>query len=302
MKIVFIHGAHQQNIDAIQLEQYWLNIFQLGLKQSDLEMSLDGVDVSVPYYGDLLLQHTYSHVPVEQVGFTHAWQSWHLPFLPQNPPQAIQDDQTLISLLTQDQQQLNLSSKLYLLSHLAKDRLLKEFVMLLSKFPKLHESVIQKLIIEAYLYLANPEFMQDVHDRIAASFDRDEDYIVVAHSLGTIVAYNLLQQLKHIRVQRFITLASPLAFRVIQSKLINPITRPNSLTGDWFNFYSHEDYLSTFPLEHSPFNFQPAIVNQGISTFVHKPHEILGYLQHPSVIQSIIDPIFPSPMRYLDYG
>ncbi|MEQ1322597.1 hypothetical protein [Acinetobacter soli] len=302
MKIVFVHGAQQQKMDAPQLQDYWLNIFQLGLNHSAKHIELDTLDISFPYYGDLLFKHmlSFSTEPINLLGDT--WQEWHLPFLLPDESQPVDDSQPLISLTSDTDEELSFTSKLYLFSHLAKDRVLKEFVVLLNKFPKLHESVIQKLIIEAYLYLASPDFMQDVHKRIASAFDSDDEYIIVAHSLGTVIAYNLLQQLPHIRVQRFITLASPLAFQVIQSKLNMPVERPRSLIGDWHNFYSQEDYLTTFPLDQAPFDFHPPIENQLISTFVNRPHEIIGYLQHPSVIERIVEPLYPDPALYLDYG
>ncbi len=104
------------------------------------------------------------------------------------------------------------------------------------------------------------------------------------------IAYNLLQQLSpQYKIQRFITLGSPLAFKVIQSKLTQPIQSPACLNGDWHNFYSPDDFLTAFPLVNTPFDFQPAILNTSISTFIHSPHQIAGYLQHPAVIKNIVE-------------
>ena len=132
--------------------------------------------------------------------------------------------------------------------------------------------------------------MNEVHQRILACLEKSEEYIIVSHSLGTVIAYNLLQQLNaEYRIQRFITLGSPLAFKVIQSKLMQPITRPASLYGYWPNFYSPDDFLTTFPLINEPFNFNPEIINTSISTFINSPHNITGYLQHPAVIKNILE-------------
>ena len=117
----------------------------------------------------------------------------------------------------------------------------------------------------------------------------DKDHIIVAHSLGTVIAYNLLHQFTNFKIQRFITLGSPLAFKVIQEKLALPIARPPQLRGDWFNFYSPDDFLTAFPLSEAPFNFKLPIINQAITTSFYNPHSIIGYLQHPAVINSIIE-------------
>lgn len=161
--------------------------------------------------------------------------------------------------------------------------------MFLNHYPKLHETLMHKFLIGTYLYLSNPDFMHEVHQRIMFHIHPTKDHIIVAHSLGTVIAYNLLHQFTNFRVHRFITLGSPLAFKVIQEKLNLPISRPPQLHGDWFNFYSPDDFLTTFPLSEAPFNFKPPIINQAITTLIHNPHQITGYLQHPAVIKSIVD-------------
>ena len=302
MKLIFIHGAQQQSFDAKGLQDHWLNIFKLGLDHLDVQVPFQNLNLAFPYYGDLIHQHRLAQLDTPLDAFMpQAWQDWHLPYLQNPEPQQIDQDRKLIPLLAKHHEELSLTSRLYLFSHLAKDHVLREFVMLLNKFPKLHENMLHRYILEVYLYLANPDFMNDVHQRVIQSFDEDEEYIIVAHSLGTVIAYNLLQQLsKKVKIKRFITLASPLAFRVVQSRLNRPTEQLAALQGDWHNFYSHEDYLTTFPLDHSFFNFQPSIINQGISTFAHKPHEIVGYLQHPLVVQSIIESICPNEALRLD--
>ncbi|WP_130802443.1 hypothetical protein [Acinetobacter ihumii] len=296
MKLIFIHGAQQQSFNAESLQDHWLNILQLGLNNLDINVPLESLNFAFPYYGDLIHQHALNQLETPLDAFMpQAWQDWHLPYRQHPEPQQIDQEKRLIPLLALHQQELSLTSRLYLFSHLAKDHVLREFVMLLNKFPKLHENMLHRYILEVYLYLANPDFMQDVHQRVMQSFEQDEEYIIVAHSLGTVIAYNLMQQLpENIKVQRFITLASPLAFRVVQSRLKASQEHLQALQGNWYNFYSHEDYLTTFPLDHGFFNVQPSIINQGISTFAHKPHEIIGYLQHPLVVQSIIETICPT--------
>ena len=121
--------------------------------------------------------------------------------------------------------------------------------MFLNHYPKLHETLIHKFLVETYLYLSNPDFMHEVHQRIMSHIHPTKDHIIVAHSLGTVIAYNLLHQFTNFKIQRFITLGSPLAFKVIQEKLALPIARPPQLRGDWFNCYSPDVFLQPF---HSP--------------------------------------------------
>lgn len=291
MKIVFIHGINQQNLDAIALKQYWLEVLQLGFQNLNCTRMLNECSLDFPFYGDVLEHYglrntlnigsfTFNQTPSKPL---HSLLKPHLldltttnqtPFLPRflsNP-------------------NLSFSSKIYLLSQMAKDYVLKDFIMMLNYFPKLHEDLMHEFIVEAYLYLSNHQFIDEVNCRIRQCLKNDEDYLIVAHSLGTVVAYNVIRQLPaHFRLKALITLGSPLAFHVIQSKIPQPIVYPDCLHGHWYNFYSPDDFVSCFALDAPPFQFEPAIINHSIRTFLVDPHDISGYLQHPAVIQCIVE-------------
>ncbi|WP_445116197.1 hypothetical protein [Acinetobacter sp. WZC-1] len=289
MKIIFIHGMNQQNHNAETLKNHWLNIFQSGINALQLDVCSNDLNIEVPFYGDLILKHQFNN-SFDLEAFLPK------PLLRRHPAPAVQEpiaaQAATIPVLPHFLKEKNLTftRRLYLSSQLAKDRALREFAIVLNHFPRLHESLIHKFLIETYMYLANPDFMEEVHQRILLSVGADEELMIIGHSLGSVIAYNLLHCRQPLfQVRRFITLGSPLAFRVIQSRLTQPVTRPETLQGDWYNFYSHDDFLTTFPLAGTPFDFQPAIINQPISTFISKPHEIIGYLQHPSVVKKVLE-------------
>ena len=299
MKIIFIHGMNQQNYNADTLKQFWLDIFKLGISELQLIISTEQLNISLPFYGDLITKHQLSNQFDLEAFLPKSLINFHLhrhTTITSSPTSNFSKVIPVLPYFTPNED-LNFSKRLYLTSQLVKDKALKEFSLILNNFPKLHESLIHKFLIETYLYLANPQFMDEVHQRILTSLVQNETHIIVAHSLGTVIAYKLLQQLQpEYKIQRFITLGSPLAFKVIQDKLTPPIKRPDCLIGDWHNFYSPDDFLTAFPLVNAPFDFQPAILNTSISTFINSPHKITGYLQHPAVIQNILEPILhPNP-------
>ena len=265
MRIIFIHGINQQKYNAQTFQDHWTKVFEIGVSSSQL--NLDKVHLEFPFYGDILKDFSQHQKRIKQ----HLIDT-PIPLLPHY-----------------HQKNSSLIRKIILASQFAKDHMLKEMVGLLNHFPNFHESLVQKFLCETYLYWYEPAFKTQIYERIQHSFKANEEHIVIAHSLGTVVAYDLLQQLSpQYKVIRFITLASPLPFNVIQKHIQQPIKRPLALCGDWFNFYSSDDYLTTQPLMPPLFNLQPAIINKKIHTFLDKPHEIVGYLQHPSVIKCIL--------------
>lgn len=301
MKIICIHGMNQQEYSAASLKQHWLDILRQGINNAHLNDSLDALDIDMPFYGDLLKVHQLSNVLELNSMLPQSWLHLHSPINFNAAHQAHQPPTKPIPCLSsyQPQQQCSISKRLASYAYLLQDHVFKDLIMLINRFPHLHGQFIHKFLIETYMYLANPQFIEEVHQRVLSYFDPDQQHIVVAHSLGSVIAYNLLRQQSQLKIHRLITLGSPLAFRVIQEKITHPIARPNAISGDWYNFYSLEDFLSSFPLSQPPFEFQPAIINQAIHTFNRHPHEIAGYLQHPAVIQSMLRPL-PNTDRLID--
>ena len=289
MKILFIHGMNQQQYTAKTLEQHWLHIFQQGLNNAQSTLRAQELNIRFAFYGDLLQKHRLANTLDLNTLLPKSF-AQHFPLHLHPHLTGKMHDQDFIPFLLHDSaaQTLPFSEKLALFTALSKDMIFKELSILLNHFPKLHDALIHRFLIETYLYLSNECFTQEVHARILQTLDCHEPHIVVAHSLGTIIAYNLLYAHPEFAIQDLITLGSPLVFRVIQDKIQHPIRRPAGISGNWINFYSSDDFLTAFPLSEPPFNFQPAIINRQIQTFAAQPHEIMGYLQHPDVIHEIL--------------
>jgi hypothetical protein len=266
LRIVCLHGMNQQQYTAARLQQHWYQLLEQGLIQQHIALDLNEFEFCVPFYADLITQHhfvnhfnlgTFSTKDVAHgrvpAAFTHfkphpLWQHYYA---------------------------------------LARDYAIKELLQGLDYFPKLDAKLMQRFLIEAYLYLSDQSFIQEVHDKIAAAIQPKQPTLILAHSLGSVIAYNLLKQHPEYQIQGLISLASPLAFKLIQAKILHPIQRPACILGNWLNFYSTDDFLSAFPLSSRPFDFQPAIQNQAIHTNLANPHQLQDYLQHPLVITSL---------------
>ena len=306
MKIIFIHGMNQQDYTADSLKDYWISILAQGMDelcQKDkfcLRLQAEQLNIALPFYGDLISKHQLRNnfdfdTLLPKSIFNFHWNHSET-LAPAPEPQVADMNLPELPIFTQ-KKILPFKTRLYLASEVVRDIALKEFFTVLDSFPKLQQSLVHKFLIETYMYLNCPEFIQEVNQRILASFDEHEEHIIVSHSLGSVVAYNLLQQLDpKFCVQRFITLGSPLAFRMVQSKVIQPISHPKGLHGNWYNFYSDDDFLTAFPLMQPPFNFRPSLRNKKIATFTTMPHKIIGYLQHPAVIKCILEPILKPSM------
>lgn len=298
MNIIFIHGMNQQHETAQSIEKRWLSLLEQALNQTQQEAAFTYLKrhFRMPFYGDLLSRYHLSNVLSASTLLPQTWP--HLPFLHLNthaqkkPNTATSTIKTPLQPIIQPKQpQPNFHTKFHQFSALSKDYALHHFALWMNDFPKLHTTLLHKFLVETDLYLSNSHFMHAVHLRIHQQLHDSKPNIIVAHSLGSVIAYHYLLEHPEMNIRSLITLGCPLAFQTIQKRLPQPIQRPTSLKGDWINFYSHDDFLAALALQKSPFDFSSSILNREILTSIEHPHDIAGYLQHPEVIHAILNSI-----------
>ena len=91
------------------------------------------------------------------------------------------------------------NNKIKYISLLGKDLALRDLASLINHFPELHSSFIHRFLMEAYLFLSNPHFIHTVHIRLREHLHGTKPNIVIAHSIGSVIAYNyLIQHPSHI--------------------------------------------------------------------------------------------------------
>jgi len=105
----------------------------------------------------------------------------------------------------------------------------------------------EKLLIfwlkQVRAYFTQPGIRERIQQRFAAAVTPDTE-VVVAHSLGTVVAYEALNAYPEWSIQNLVTLGSPLGIRnVILDRLIPPARRPPPVTA-WTNIADRADFVA----------------------------------------------------------
>ena len=111
--------------------------------------------------------------------------------------------------------------------------------------------------------------------------------VVVSHSLGTVLAYNVLKAAgPGLNVPLFVTLGSPLAVTVVK-KAIRPVGHPQC-AAHWYNAMDERDVVSLFPLDDQHFRIDPLIENKtDVDNPTENRHGISGYLGDQDVARRI---------------
>jgi hypothetical protein len=151
---------------------------------------------------------------------------------------------------------------------------------------------------DVYRYLDNAAIREEIDMGVASAIRSDRQTVVVAHSLGTVVAYNALRQrgtAARWQVPLFVTLGCPLGVKVIRDR-VTALKQPRQCppcARAWFNAMDERDVVALYPLTTKAFSLnpvEPSILNKtDVSNQTENRHGISGYLNDPEVARRIYE-------------
>jgi hypothetical protein len=146
---------------------------------------------------------------------------------------------------------------------------------------------IDQFTHDVYLYLRAPGVRAAINAIVAADL-QSGPRVVVGHSLGSIVAYNVLRAASQaLDVRRYVTVGSPLGVRAVQNLLDLPLEMP-ACVDDWFNAMDARDVVALRPLDETVFPIAPPIRNKTtVRNRTDNRHGIVGYLDDTDVAREI---------------
>lgn len=114
---------------------------------------------------------------------------------------------------------------------------------------KLAEKVLKSKLKDLHRYYENPAIRKKLRDRLRVAIldNRDKRLMLVAHSMGTIIAYDVLRELgsedANLSIEHFVTMGSPLGLPHVKYKIIeeNRLVRTPSIVKHWTNLADRRD-------------------------------------------------------------
>ncbi|MBK9170074.1 MAG: alpha/beta hydrolase [Bryobacterales bacterium] len=288
-QLVFVHGRAQENKDSVALKAEWIAAFREGLALNHLTLPLDEEDIRFPYYGQTLYD-LVKDIPAAEVaevivrgdGADDEQQAFVRSVLEEVRAVAgITDDhlREVAGVEVVERGPLNWGWVRGIL------RGVDRFV------PGASGSGIAIATNDVYQYLKNPGVRDPIEIGVREAFTPGRETVVVAHSLGTVVAYNLLRregQGQGWNVPLFVTLGSPLGVTAIRNAL-RPIGHPACANG-WFNAMDSRDVVALYPLDSRRFGIAPPIENKtDVQNGTENRHGISGYLNDKETARRIYD-------------
>jgi hypothetical protein len=283
MRLLLVHGRAQQHQDPAKLKAGWLAALDRGLQKAGLGSLPAGIEVDFPYYGDVLdkfasqfdLPADPAVVPKGSPAFDE-YRAFRSQIADEMRRRAgITDEQVRAEMGPVPAEEKGPENWGWVLATV---RLLDR------NFPGLSQDFIERFLRDVYLYVKRDPVRRAI-DKIVADALKPDTAVVVGHSLGTVVAYNVLGAAAH-KVPLYVTVGSPLGIRAIRSTL-TPIGNPAGARG-WYNAFDSHDIVALNPLDKANFDVAPAITNNGgVRNWTENRHGIDGYLDDEEVARAV---------------
>lgn len=285
-QLVFVHGRSQQDKDPDELKRIWVKSWEEGLAKSGLALPLSESNIRFPYYGQALFDL------ISDTGAEAA------EIVVRGGDAGIDERQFAYALLSSTLEKFGISTEQVLETLDAADRgalntpIIRAMLQALDRHvPHASSFSVALATRDVYRYLSDPGIRDTIEEGVRRAITPGVPTVVVSHSLGTVVTYNLLRREGvglGLNVPLYVTLGSPLAVSAIKEKL-RPL-KAVACAEAWFNAMDSRDIVSLQPLDAAHFNVTPAVENKtDVDNPTENRHGITGYLGDAMVARRIYE-------------
>jgi hypothetical protein len=283
-RLLLVHGRDQQGRNPATIKAEWMTALRAGTNK-DGQALLDMVDVTFPFYGDKL---------------DYFASQFDIPLTEDIHLKGAQVDDDFLSYEAEIARELQLGAGIsdvqvnaeYGPNPKPKGPQNWEWVQAIVRvldryFGNNSQLGVETFMRDVYLYTTRAG-VRDTIDGIVADVLTEQPTVIIGHSLGSVVAYNVLRSdRRKLQIPLFVTVGCPLGIRAIRDQL-RPIKFPQGV-GAWYNAYDTRDIVALYPLDQSNFPVIPDIENYSmVKNRTSNRHGIVGYLDDSSVAKRIV--------------
>ncbi len=166
-------------------------------------------------------------------------------------------------------------------------------------FDKTADSVLKHKLKDLSLYYEDENIRNELQGRLRAKVleNQENRIMLLSHSMGTIIAYDVLRavgnEFPRLVIDHFVTLGSPLGLPHVKYKISkgNSVMRTPSVVKRWSNFADRRDPVSldaTLAGDYKPNDSGVKVMDDLIANdWGGKYHKSYGYLRAPEVSRII---------------
>jgi hypothetical protein len=288
-QLILVHGRAQENKDASGIKREWIEAWARGLKKSSLTVPIADSDIHFPYYGDTLAQMVAGQTAAQAAAVVI-----------KGPTPAPAEEAIMREMIEEIAGPQGISEQAIRAEIGAGTvamgpqnwRWVQAILEILDRSRPISTRMVALVTADVAKYLSDAAIRNHINDGVLQAVKTGQEAVVVAHSLGTVVAYNVLMSrpspFPDVKVPLFVTLGSPLGINAIKSRL-RPHTFPKPVS-TWYNALDTDDVVSLHPLTPAHFPTGGTIENNDtVDNWTDNQHSIGGYLDDTNVAKKIYD-------------
>jgi hypothetical protein len=283
MNLLLIHGIAQGGKNPRDLQKAWLEALDKGLRKSSLTMPAN-VKVLFPYYADVLDEFVAQFNMPTGASVTAKGGAMDNDYAQFRAEMA--EDMRKKAEIPVEQVEQEAGKDVAAEKGPQNWKWVLATLRVLDKhLPGAGGWTIETFLRDVFLYTRR-SVVQNAIDKIVTDTMNDSPTVIVGHSLGGVVAYNVAVNRKPSVTTLLLTVGSPLGLPAVRSNLV-PLKNPSGNKG-WTNAYDPQDVVSLYPLDKAHFGVRPAITNHGkVKNWTDNRHGIVGYLDDTLVAKTI---------------
>ncbi|MFD4439389.1 trypsin-like serine peptidase [Nocardia sp. NPDC058519] len=270
--VLFLHGRGQQGRDPVELRRNWTAGLNKGLTLAGLS-PIDPADVHFPFYGDQLIASMDTREAVDTG-----------PALYESlvAEAARRAGMPTAEELPADPQARELFGGF---GPVVLGRLHDQLSWIAAR-SGLDSALIGAIFKDVAAYLDNERVRKSVLDTVLVDAPAAGELILVSHSLGTVVAMDLLTQLpREVNVSLLVTAGSPLGMDGVYRKLLSGGANRPERVGEWLNtWYAGDPIAIGCPLRQA---WGSQLLELPVENPKERAHDIAEYLAHAVVAATI---------------
>jgi endonuclease G, mitochondrial len=287
--LLFLHGRGQEGHDPSGMRRSWTAALNQGLTLAGLD-TVDPADVWFPFYGDRFMEAVRTtesvFVSVEAVSAEPA-----AALAPAAPSTRILYE-TLVAEAAAcagmpDVETLASEGLFSRLGGLAVSKLHLQLSWLAAR-TGLDTFVIAQILRDVAAYLDNDRVRRAVLDAVRETLPASGRLVIVSHSLGTVVAMDLIPELTaNLDVALLVTAGSPLGLDAVYNRLhVRGPNRPQRI-GHWLNAWCPADAVAIGCPLHDDWRGQ--LDEIAVDNPKERAHSITDYLSHHPVARGVAE-------------
>lgn len=286
MRLVLVHGINNENRTPEEVESIWMTALEDAWHRDGLS-SPNNLSVTVPYYAADLAELSKAPRGAATAGTSQRRSQIEFDLL-QTYANAMGVTASDIDLAAQ-QEGIDLGTVEAGVPH-------EKWVIVLSRaleniLPTRGKYIARLFLRQAAIYIERHGVQRHIKDIVRPMMFLDDDpIVVVAHSLGTVISYELLTESTSTSQSTplFCTLGSPLAVAIVSNYVGSRKTFPQPPIGKWINGFHPEDFVTLGrELDSSSMGFDGIENDATIVNLDDDKHDIRAYLSTPSIATAI---------------